>query len=97
MIRLAILLIAIGSQLKAWGERWKDNLSPAWWRIEHNGHEIKLLMEKRGVGYVRCCPFHDEKTPSFIVTRAGRNSQRGFWHCFSCGIGGNAYKEVKDE
>lgn len=41
-------------------------------------------LKKKGVNYVACCPFHKEKTPSFMV-----NSARGTWHCFGCGKGGN--------
>ena len=35
--------------------------------------------------YWACCPFHGEKTPSFNVMR-----DRGFFHCFGCGVGGSA-------
>lgn len=41
-------------------------------------------LKKKGGNYVACCPFHKEKTPSFMV-----NSARGTWHCFGCGKGGN--------
>src|SRR6516225_5377105 len=33
------------------------------------------------------CPFHGEKTPSFHV-----NPEKGFFHCFGCGVGGNVFK-----
>ena len=42
-------------------------------------------LKKTGANYVACCPFHTEKTPSFSVNR---NKQ--FFHCFGCGISGNA-------
>ena len=42
-------------------------------------------LKKTGTNYVACCPFHTEKTPSFSVNR---NKQ--FFHCFGCGISGNA-------
>lgn len=41
-------------------------------------------LKKKGVNYATCCPFHKEKTPSFMV-----NPARGTWHCFGCGKGGN--------
>lgn len=37
------------------------------------------------------CPFHDEKTPSFNV-----NPEFGFYHCFGCGVGGDAIKFVQE-
>lgn len=45
-----------------------------------------VTLTKKGSHYKACCPFHSEKTPSFVVTPA-----RGTWHCFgSCNKGGNA-------
>lgn len=41
-------------------------------------------LKKRGRGYEMCCPFHNEKTPSFKV-----NPQKQFYHCFGCGETGN--------
>jgi DNA primase catalytic core len=46
------------------------------------GEDINL--RKQGVNYVGLCPFHNEKTPSFVVSPA-----KGICHCFSCGKGGN--------
>ncbi len=34
-----------------------------------------------------CCPFHNEKTPSFIISPT-----KGFYHCYGCGVGGDAIK-----
>ena len=44
-----------------------------------------VSLRKSGVNYKGLCPFHDEKTPSFIVSPA-----RGTCHCFGCHKGGNA-------
>ena len=41
-------------------------------------------LTKRGSGYVGLCPFHNEKTPSFSVSR-----DKQFYHCFGCGVGGD--------
>lgn len=50
------------------------------------GDNVKL--KKKGVNYEGCCPFHNEKTPSFIV-----NPRRGTWFCYgACQEGGNAIK-----
>ena len=46
------------------------------------GEVVKL--DKSGVNLKGCCPFHDEKTPSFVVSPA-----KGMCHCFGCGEGGN--------
>lgn len=44
-----------------------------------------VTLRKTGVNYKGLCPFHNEKTPSFVVSPA-----KGYCHCFSCGKGGNA-------
>ena len=44
-----------------------------------------VTLRKAGANYKGLCPFHDEKTPSFIVTPA-----KGICHCFGCHKGGNA-------
>jgi DNA primase len=46
-------------------------------------------LKKTGSNYVARCPFHAEKTPSFSVNR---NKQ--FFHCFGCGVSGNAINFV---
>ncbi len=43
-------------------------------------------LKKSGTSYKCCCPFHSEKTPSFIVSR-----EKQIFHCFGCGAGGNVY------
>ena len=44
-----------------------------------------VSLRRKGVNYVACCPFHNEKTPSFVVSPA-----KGLFKCFGCGKGGNA-------
>ena len=44
-----------------------------------------VALRKAGVNYKGLCPFHDEKTPSFMVSPS-----KGYCHCFSCGKGSNA-------
>ena len=43
-----------------------------------------LSLKKAGQNYVGICPFHSEKTPSFIVSPV-----KQLFHCFGCGTGGN--------
>ncbi len=47
--------------------------------------QSRVVLKKRGANYWGCCPFHNEKTPSFCV-----NVQKGIFKCFGCGEGGNA-------
>ena len=46
------------------------------------GRRVPLV--KKGQNYWGCCPFHNEKTPSFSV-----NEEKGFYHCFGCGEHGD--------
>lgn len=46
-------------------------------------------LKKRGNRYWGCCPFHNEKTPSFSVV-----PQQGFFYCFGCHAGGNLFKFI---
>ena len=47
-------------------------------------------LKKAGSTYKGLCPFHNEKTPSFHV-----NHEKGFFHCFGCGTGGDVVKFVE--
>ncbi len=49
-----------------------------------------VSLRKAGASYKGLCPFHGEKTPSFTVNR-----DRGFFHCFGCGVGGDVFKFVE--
>ena len=44
----------------------------------------RVPLKKKGQNYWGCCPFHNEKTPSFSV-----NEDKGFYHCFGCGEHGD--------
>jgi DNA primase len=46
-----------------------------------------VSLKKMGATYKGLCPFHGEKTPSFHVNR-----DKGFFHCFGCGVGGDVFK-----
>jgi DNA primase len=48
-----------------------------------------LPLKKTGANYSACCPFHDEKTPSFTVSQP-----KQFYHCFGCGEHGDAISFV---
>ena len=49
-----------------------------------------VQLKKSGANYKGCCPFHNEKTPSFMV-----NTSRNTWHCFgACNEGGDAISFV---
>ncbi|MDA0630519.1 MAG: DNA primase [Proteobacteria bacterium] len=51
----------------------------------------RVKLRKSGKNFSACCPFHDEKTPSFSV-----NPEKQFFYCFGCGAGGNAIGFVMD-
>ena len=48
-------------------------------------------LKRAGHEYKGCCPFHGEKSPSFYV-----NPQKNFYHCFGCGVSGNAIGFLRD-
>jgi DNA primase len=49
-----------------------------------------VSLRKAGSKYKGLCPFHGEKTPSFSVDK-----EKGFFHCFGCGVGGDVFKYVE--
>ncbi len=54
------------------------------------GKTIKV--SKAGREYKACCPFHNEKTPSFTI-----NDEKGFYHCFGCGEHGDAIRWMTEQ
>ncbi|MDQ4419875.1 DNA primase [Sphingobium sp. DEHP117] len=54
------------------------------------GKSVKV--SKAGREYKACCPFHNEKTPSFTI-----NDEKGFYHCFGCGAHGDAIRWMTDQ
>jgi len=53
--------------------------------------ERYVPLKKAGANYVACCPFHNEKTPSFSVSPT-----KQFYHCFGCGAHGSAISFVME-
>jgi DNA primase len=54
------------------------------------GKSVRVI--KAGREYKACCPFHQEKTPSFTI-----NDEKGFYHCFGCGAHGDAIRWMTDQ
>ena len=50
-----------------------------------------IRLDKKGGKYFGCCPFHNEKTPSFCV-----NADQQYYHCFGCGVSGNVINFVME-
>jgi DNA primase len=50
-----------------------------------------VRLEKAGAHHKACCPFHQERTPSFMV-----NEEKNLWHCFGCGKGGDVFAFVME-
>jgi len=50
-----------------------------------------VSLKKRGVNYIGLCPFHNEKTPSFVVSPA-----KGIYKCFGCGKAGNSVNFIME-
>jgi len=52
----------------------------------------RVKLQKAGREWKGCCPFHNEKTPSFYV-----NEEKGFYHCFGCGVHGDVIRFVVEQ
>ena len=70
---------------------------PADWlyQLKQRNNIVSILskyihLEKKGGKYWACCPFHNEKTPSFTV-----NEDEGFFYCFGCKEAGDVIKFVQ--
>ncbi len=50
-----------------------------------------IPIQSNGGNYRCVCPFHKEKSPSLIIS-----PQKGIWHCFGCGVGGDIFKFVEE-
>jgi DNA primase len=50
-----------------------------------------VSLKKRGANYTACCPFHDEKTPSFSVSPS-----KGIYKCFGCGKAGDSITFIRE-
>lgn len=50
-----------------------------------------IEIKKSGANFKACCPFHGENTPSFVISPA-----KQIYHCFGCGVGGDAIKFVME-
>ncbi len=48
-----------------------------------------ITIKGSGSSYKACCPFHNEKSPSLMISEP-----KGVWHCFGCGLGGDIFKFV---
>ncbi len=69
--------------------QWLDQLRARITLSTVIGRSVRL--QKAGREFKACCPFHDEKSPSFTV-----NDAKGFYHCFGCGAHGDAIRWLTD-
>jgi DNA primase len=68
---------------------WLDELRARTLLSALIGKSVKL--QRAGREWKACCPFHQEKTPSFTI-----NDDKGFYHCFGCGAHGDAIRYLTD-
>lgn len=71
----------------AFGGNETDNIKDRLDIVDVVGWFIPL--KKQGRDYKACCPFHGEKTPSFVVSQ-----EKQMFHCFGCGVGGDLFTFV---
>jgi len=69
---------------------WLDELRARTLLSSVIGPSVKLI--RAGREWKACCPFHNEKTPSFTI-----NDEKGFYHCFGCGAHGDAIRFLTDQ
>ena len=70
--------------------QWLDELRA---RITLSGVIARTTrLTKAGREFKACCPFHNEKSPSFTV-----NDEKGFYHCFGCGAHGDVIRWMTDQ
>jgi len=67
----------------------KDEIKQKLDIVELIGDYIQLKPAGGG-SFKTCCPFHNEKTPSFYTSR-----EKQIWHCFGCGVGGDHFSFVE--
>ena len=70
--------------------QWLDDLRSRVTLSTLIGRTVKIT--RAGREYKACCPFHNEKTPSFTI-----NDEKGFYHCFGCGAHGDAIRWMTDQ
>ncbi|MGN6155787.1 MAG: DNA primase, partial [Sphingomicrobium sp.] len=70
--------------------QWLDELRARTLLSSVIAPSVKLI--RAGREWKACCPFHNEKTPSFTV-----NDDKGFYHCFGCGAHGDAIRFLTDQ
>jgi DNA primase len=70
--------------------QWLDELRARTTLSALIGRSIKVT--RAGREHKACCPFHNEKTPSFTI-----NDEKGFYHCFGCGAHGDAIRWMTEQ